>query len=93
MIHGPSSGRRIHWPSIRAIGPIGLLYGHADFRVSPTFNIADLKRYFGDKDELSSRRTSFQEGQDDEVINTIITPTAPAAINTGPITRARARQL
>ena len=31
--------------------------------------------------------------QPDEDINTIVTPTAPAAINTGPITRARARQL
>jgi len=29
----------------------------------------------------------------DEDINTIITPTGPAAIHTGPITRARARQL
>ena len=29
----------------------------------------------------------------DEEINTIVTPTAPAAIHTGPITRARARQL
>ena len=29
----------------------------------------------------------------DEDINTIITPTVPAAIHTGPITRARARQL
>ena len=29
----------------------------------------------------------------DEDINTIVTPTAPAAIHTGPITRARARQL
>ena len=28
-----------------------------------------------------------------EDINTIVTPTAPAAIHTGPITRARARQL
>ena len=39
-----------------------------------------------------SRTTSFQ-GEDDEDINTIVTPTAPAAIHTGPITRARARQL
>src|SRR4051812_2864235 len=30
---------------------------------------------------------------DDEDINTIVTSTAPAAIHTGPITRARARQL
>ena len=29
----------------------------------------------------------------DEDINTIVTPTAPATIHTGPITRARARQL
>ena len=32
-------------------------------------------------------------GSSDEDINTIVTPTAPAAIHTGPITRARARQL
>ena len=30
---------------------------------------------------------------DDEDINTIVTPTAPTATYTGPITRARARQL
>ena len=65
----------------------------ADFGVSPTFNIADLKPYLGEDDELSSRTTSFQEGEDDEDINTIVTPTAPAAIHTGPITRARACQL
>ena len=29
----------------------------------------------------------------DEDTNTIVTPTGPAAIHTGPITRARARQL
>ena len=65
----------------------------ADFGVSPTFNIADLKPYLGEEDELPSRTTSFQEGEDDEDINTIVTPTTPAAIHTGPITRARARQL
>ena len=64
-----------------------------DFGVSPTFNIADLKPYLGEEDELPSRTTSFQEGEDDEDINTIVTPTAPAAIHTGPITRARACQL
>ena len=31
--------------------------------------------------------------ENDEDINTIVTPTAHAAIHTGPITRARARQL
>ena len=65
----------------------------ADFGVSPTFNIADLKPYLGEEDELPLRTTSFQEGEDDEDINTIVTPTAPAAIHTGPITRARALQL
>ena len=49
----------------------------ADFGVSPTFNIADLKPYLGGEDELPSRMTSFQEGEDDEDINTIVTPTAP----------------
>ena len=39
------------------------------------------------------RTTSLQEGEDDEDINTIVTPTAPVAIHTGPITRARTRQL
>ena len=52
-----------------------------------------MKPYLGEEDELSSRMTSFQDGEDDEDINTIVTPTAPAAIHTGPITSARARQL
>ena len=65
----------------------------ADFGVSPTFNIADLKPYLDQEDELSSRTTSFQEGEDDEDINTIVTPTTPATIHTRPTTRARARQL
>jgi hypothetical protein len=34
---------------------------HADFGVSPTFNIADLKPYLGE-DELKSRTTQMQEG-------------------------------
>ena len=34
-----------------------------------------------------------REVEIDEDINTIATPTAPAAIHTGPVTRARARQL
>ena len=45
------------------------------------------------EDELPSRTTLFQEGEDDEDINNIVTPKAPAAIHTGPITRARACQL
>ena len=42
----------------------------------PTFNIADLKPYLVEEDQLPSRMTSFQEGEDDENINTIITCTA-----------------
>ena len=34
----------------------------ADFGVSPTFNIADLKPYLGAKDELESRTTQMQGG-------------------------------
>ena len=52
-----------------------------------------MKPYLGEEDELTSRTTSFQEGEDDEDINTIVTPTTPAAIHTGPITRACACQL
>ena len=40
-----------------------------------------------------SHGTSFSKLSVDEDINTIVTPTAPAVIHTGPITRARARQL
>jgi hypothetical protein len=57
-----------------------------EFRVSPTFNIADLKPYLGEEDELESRTTPLQEGEDDEDITSIHT------IN-GTITRSRARQL
>src|SRR6187399_1064753 len=47
------------------------------FGVSPRFNIADLKPYLGEEDELPSRTTSIQEGEDDEDITTRFTPTAP----------------
>jgi hypothetical protein len=53
----------------------------ADFGVSPTFNIADLKPYVGE-----------DNGEDDEAINSIDTPT-PTPTTLGPMTRARARQL
>ena len=65
----------------------------ADFGVSPTFNIADLKPYLGEDDELPSRTTSIQEGEDDEDISSNVTPTSPPTTHIGPITRARARQL
>jgi hypothetical protein len=46
----------------------------ADFRVSPIFSIADLKPYLGE-DELESRTTQIQEGDDDVDINTNDTST------------------
>jgi hypothetical protein len=68
-----------------------------DFRVSPTFNIADLKPYLGEDDELESRMTQMQEGEDDEDIatNDTSTPTPVSTSTTplGPITRAHARRL
>jgi hypothetical protein len=47
--------------------------------VSPTFNIADLKPYSGEEDEIASRTTSIQEGEHNEDIPSIDTPTAPTA--------------
>jgi hypothetical protein len=46
-----------------------------DFGVSLTFNIADLKPYLGEGDELESRMTQMQEGEDDVDINTSDTST------------------
>ena len=62
----------------------------AAFGVSPTFNVAYLRPYLGDEDELESRTTQMQEGEDDEAITSIDTTAAEIQ---GPITRARARQL
>jgi translation initiation factor IF-1 len=41
-----------------------------EFGVSPSFNISDLRPYLGEEDEMPSRTTSMQEGEDDEDINT-----------------------
>jgi hypothetical protein len=81
----------------------------AEFGVSPSFNVADLKPYVGEDDELPSRTTSVLEGEDDEDINyntststpvapflapsDAPSPQAPASSSSGPITRARARDL
>jgi hypothetical protein len=68
-----------------------------DFGVSPTFNIADLKPYLEEDDELELRMTQMQEGEDDEDIttNNTSTPTPVSTSTTplGPITRAHARRL
>ena len=41
----------------------------ADFGVSPTFNIADLKPYLREENECESRTIQMQEGEDDEDIS------------------------
>jgi hypothetical protein len=62
--------------------------------VSPTFNIADLKPYFGEEDKIGSRMTSVQEGEHDEDIPSIGTPAAPIVEHIqGHTTQARAKQL
>jgi hypothetical protein len=87
----------------RAAGPYNILEKINDnayklelppeFRVSPTINIADSKPYLGEEDELESRTTPLQEGEDDEDITTMDTNNTPLVDVQGPITRARARQL
>jgi hypothetical protein len=64
-----------------------------DFGVSPTFNITDLKPSLGKEDELESRMTQMQEGEEDVDINTsdISTPTHNQI--SGLITWAHAHQL
>jgi hypothetical protein len=63
-----------------------------EFRVSPSFNISDLRPYLGEEGEIPSRTTSMQEGEDDEDINTSAT-IIPSIEKLGPITRSRAQQL
>jgi translation initiation factor IF-1 len=63
-----------------------------EFGVSPSFIISDLRPYLGEEDEMSSRITSMQEGEDDEGINTSAT-IIPSVEIVGPITRSRAQQL
>src|SRR4051812_23429116 len=66
---------------------------HAEMgTVSPSFNIADLKPYFGEQDEIASRTTSIQEGE----VDTTVAPTATlphVPQFQGPLTRTHARQL
>jgi hypothetical protein len=64
----------------------------AEFGISTSFNVADLKPYMAEDEELPSRMTSLQEGEDDEDI-TMSTTTPAAPPHQGPITRARARDL
>jgi hypothetical protein len=86
----------------RAAGPFKILAKINDneykfelppkFRVSLRFNISDLRPYFGEENEMSSRTTSLQEEEDDEDINTSATIISSIEI-VGPIIRSRAQQL
>jgi hypothetical protein len=60
-----------------------------EFGVSPSFNISDLRPYLIKEDEMPSRTTSMQEGENIEGINTLATIIAFIEI-LGPITRSRA---
>jgi hypothetical protein len=64
-----------------------------DFRVSPTFNFADLKSYLGEDDEIELGMTQMQEREDDVDINTSDTSTLTHNQISGSITQARACQL
>ena len=55
-----------------------------EFGVSSSFNVADLKPYLGEDDELPSRTTSVQEGEDDEDIDDIRTTTPAAQVAPSP---------
>ncbi|WVZ84508.1 LOW QUALITY PROTEIN: hypothetical protein U9M48_031537 [Paspalum notatum var. saurae] len=46
--------------------------------LGPTFNIADLKPYLREEDELESRTTPLQEGEDDEDISPMLTSDTPS---------------
>jgi hypothetical protein len=63
-----------------------------EFGVSPRFNISDLRPYLEEEDEMPSRTTSMQEGEDDEDINTLATIISSIEI-LDPITRSQAQQL
>jgi hypothetical protein len=53
-----------------------------EFGVNPTFNIADLTPYLGG-DELESRTTLFQEGEDDDDITPLDAPAVPPSVMQG----------
>jgi hypothetical protein len=63
---------------------------HLEFEVSPSFNISDLRPYLGEEDEIPSRMTSMQEGEDDEDINTSAT-IIPSVEILDPITQSQAQ--
>jgi hypothetical protein len=64
-----------------------------EFKVSPTFNIANLKPHLGEEDELEWRMTPLQKGEDDEDITPSDEPADHPTIMQGPMTKTRIRQL
>jgi hypothetical protein len=86
----------------RVVGPFKILVKINDnayklelspkFGVSPSFNILDLRPYLEEEDEIPSRTTSMQEGEEDEDINTSTT-IIPSIEILCPITRSQAQQL
>ena len=54
----------------------------AEFGVSTSFNVADLKPYPGEDEELPSRTTSVQEGEDDEDTTYNTSTSTPATLST-----------
>jgi hypothetical protein len=75
----------------------------AEFGVSTSLNVADLKPYLGEDEELPLRTTSVQKEEDEEDTTSTSTPAAPSptpapltpssAPPSGPITRAREREV
>jgi hypothetical protein len=76
----------------RAAGPFKIIENAyklelpPEFRISPTFNIADLQPYLGEENKLASRTTSLQEGEDDEDITSLDTNNTSHMDMQGPIT-------
>jgi hypothetical protein len=59
----------------------------SEFGVSSTFNISDLQPYFREDDEVPSRTTSIQQGEDDDDITMLDTTTLSIELH-GPIMRS-----
>ena len=62
----------------------------AEFGVSTSFNVADLKPYAGEDEELPLRTTSVQEGEDDEDTTSTSTPAAASPDAQAPSPEAQA---
>jgi hypothetical protein len=81
------------WPKMRR--DVVRLVAHCTTcqKAKSRLNPHDLKPYLGEEVELESRTTQMQEGENDEDIHTTDTYMPIQVPISGPITRARARQL